>query len=250
MNPYRDAFYQHQADWHGYEGPEDVRARHERRAPYYAWYTEGWLDLPRDAPILDIGCGSGQFLYFLRGRGFTDAVGIDLDERQVEIGRALGLDCRVERALEFLRREPAKTYGLVAMLDIIEHFTREELAPLLSAVVERLAPGGKLLASVPNAESPTGLSLYFADITHEMSFSTLSLGELLYCHGLKVVSWRDPWPAPISPGRKVYRAISNVARKLEGARLRLLGLEPPHLWSPVMWALAEKVEPRAAKTSH
>ena len=79
MNPYREAFYSRQAEWHGYEGAEDVRRRHEQRAVYYRWYTKDWLDLPKETPVLDIGCGSGQFLYFLRQQGFTDLVGIDLD---------------------------------------------------------------------------------------------------------------------------------------------------------------------------
>src|SRR2546430_1576759 len=68
VNPYREAFYSRQAEWHGYAGADDVRGRHEQRVPYYRWYTKGWLDLPRSTPILDIGCGSGQFLYFLRSR--------------------------------------------------------------------------------------------------------------------------------------------------------------------------------------
>src|SRR5947209_4903010 len=143
MNPYREAFYSRQAEWHGNEGAEDVRRRHEERAVYYRWYTKGWLDLPRDTPVLDIGCGSGQLLYFLRQQGFTDLVGIDLDRTQVEIGRELGLDCRCVPVHEFLGDggDGSKPYGVVAMLDILEHFTREELFPILEAVSARMAPG-------------------------------------------------------------------------------------------------------------
>ncbi len=102
MNPYREAFYKRQAEWHGYVGPEDVRQRHEQRAKYYRWYTKGWLDIPRSTPVLDIACGSGQFLYFLRKQGFTDLLGIDIDRTQVEIGWALGIDCRCVPVGEYL----------------------------------------------------------------------------------------------------------------------------------------------------
>lgn len=239
MNPYRDAFYQRQADWHGYRGAEHVRSKHETRRPYYRWYTKGWLPEDKGTPILDIGCGSGQFLYFLRGEGFTDAYGIDVDARQVEIGRELGLDCRRQPVSEHLG-EDGPLYGLVAMLDILEHFTREELFPMLEAVSSRLRPGGRLIVSVPNAEGPDGLRAVYSDITHEIAFSLTSLSEMLFCHGLKLTSFRDPWPAPVSPARKAFRLVSEVARKAEGARMKLLGFDPPKCWSSVVWAVAEK----------
>lgn len=239
MNPYRDAFYQKQADWHGYTNREFAEAKHQHRLAYYAWYTQGWLPPVGSGPILDIGCGSGQFLYFLRDRGYQQAVGIDLDRAQVEVGRSLGLDATCASVMDFLQ-EDRRTYGLIAMLDILEHFTREELYPLLEAVSARLAPGGRLIASVPNAESPQAARAIYADITHEIAFTPTSLSELLYCHGLKVLDFRDPWPAPVSKIHAAYRAVSLLMRKLEAARLRLLGFDAPKYWSSVIWVLAEK----------
>lgn len=239
MNPYRDAFYRRQAEWHQYEGPEAVLAKHKVRARYYDWYTRDWLPRDRDAAILDVGCGSGQFLHFLKGRGYQGAEGIDLDGTQVEIARTLGLRAECAGVADHLARS-AGGFDLVAMLDIIEHFTREELFPLMETIVGRLKPGGRLIASVPNAESPVGLPCYFADITHEMAYTPRNLGELLFCHGLKVVALRDPWPAPIDLPRKLYRGTVNITRKLAGLKYRSLGLEPPSVWSNVFWILAEK----------
>src|SRR5262245_13422925 len=92
MNPYRKVFYTRQAEWHGYTSLDFARAKHQQRLAYYAWYTQDWLPTGREVPILDIGCGSGQFLYFLRDRGFGQAAGIDLDGDQVEVARSLGLN--------------------------------------------------------------------------------------------------------------------------------------------------------------
>lgn len=240
MNPYRDAFYQRQAEWHGYTSKEFAETKHRGRVPYYDWYTRGWLPESKATPALDIGCGSGQFLYYLRERGYIDASGLDLDGTQVEVGRSLGLDCRCARAMDVLGAPDGKAYGLVAMLDILEHFTREELFPLLEAVVARLEPGGRLIVSVPNADSPHASRAIYADITHEIAFTPTSLAELFFCHGLKVAALRDPWPAPVSPLRKGYRALSTLTRKLEAARLGLLGFDAPKYWSSVIWAMAEK----------
>jgi 2-polyprenyl-3-methyl-5-hydroxy-6-metoxy-1,4-benzoquinol methylase len=241
MNPYREAFYQRQAEWHGYDKPGFAKQKHDQRVRYYDWYTRGWLPEDRSTPILDIGCGSGQFLYFLRERGYTDAVGIDLDRAQVEVGRSLGLDCRYSTAADFFAGEGAsRSFGMVAMLDILEHFTREELFPLLESVVARMAPGGRLIVSVPNADSPHATRAIYADITHEIAFSHTSLAELFFCHGLKLTALRDPWPAPVSLVGRGYRAFSTVTRKLEAFRLRLLGFDSPTYWSSVVWAVAEK----------
>ena len=260
MNPYRDAFYQRQARWHRYQGADDVAARHRNRARYYEWYTRGWLPERLDAPILDIGCGSGQFLHFLNAQGYTRALGIDLDADQVEIGRQIGLDCRREDVLDFLKsdgdgKDSPTRYGLIAMLDILEHFTLAEGHALLEAAVDRLEEGGRLILSVPNSESPRGGFLFHADITHELSFTTLSLGQMLFCHDLEIEAFRDPWPAPIDLPRSLHRGIATVCRRLEALRFRALGLEAPAIWSPVMWALARKparrthAHPTATKTT-
>lgn len=239
MNPYRDAFYNRQAEWHGYTSLEFARSKHQQRLAYYDWYTQDWLPSDRSAPMLDIGCGSGQFLYYLRERGYRDAIGLDLDAAQVEVAQGLGLDATCATVADFLEHDD-RSYGLITMLDIIEHFTRDELFPLLDSVASRLAPGGRLIASVPNAESPHAARAIYADITHELAFTPTSLAEMFFCHGLKVVRFRDPWPAPTSPVRKGYRALSLFMRKLEAVRLRLLGFDAPTYWSSVIWVLAEK----------
>ncbi len=136
--------------------------------------------------------------------------------------------------------DETRSFGLIAMLDILEHFTRDELFPLLEAVSARLEPGGRLIVSVPNADSPQASRAIYADITHEIAFTPTSLEEMMFCHGLNVVGMRDPWPAPVSPIRKAYRMLSSVARKVEAARLRLLGFDSPKYWSSVVWAVAEK----------
>jgi 2-polyprenyl-3-methyl-5-hydroxy-6-metoxy-1,4-benzoquinol methylase len=238
-NPYREAFYNRQAEWHGYQDAESAENMHNKRIKYYKWYTKEWLPEPRSTPVLDIGCGSGQFLYFLREQGYRDASGIDLDRSQVEIGRALGLDTRHANAIEFLN-EDDKQYGLVSMLDILEHFKMHELFALLEAVTARLSPGGRIIASVPNGDSPHATRAIYADITHEIAFTPTSLSELFFCHGLRVTAFRDPWPAPVSPLHRVYRTLSVFMRRLEAFRLRTLGFEAPRYWSSVIWVIAEK----------
>lgn len=239
MNPYRRTFYSRQADWHGYLGAHDIATRHQARARYFSWYTQGWLPSSPDASILDIACGAGQFLYFLHSRGFTNCTGIDVDEVQIRYAQELGLCCACADAGSFLATN-ANKYEVISLFDILEHFTREELFELLEAVVGHLTPTGSIILSVPNAESPAGLATCFADITHELGFTRTSLSQMLLCHGLELTDVRDPWPAPVSPLRAFHRKVAILARRLSAIRYLLLGLPSPRYWSPVIYGCAHR----------
>jgi 2-polyprenyl-3-methyl-5-hydroxy-6-metoxy-1,4-benzoquinol methylase len=241
MNPYRQLFYQRQAAWHANSDLAAIQAHHRQRDPYYAWFTRNWLPSPASAPrILDVGCGAGQFLHFLRGAGFTNCQGIDCDATQVDYARRLGLDCRAADALSFLAQDTG-SYDLITMLDVLEHLRYEELAELLALVTAHLSPSGAVILSVPNASSPNGFTVRYGDITHELAFTPTSVAEMLFCHGLKPAAFRDPYPAPVTPLRAVYRAVATVFRLAESLRIRALGLAPPRYWSPVIWVLAKRV---------
>lgn len=42
------------------------------------------LNLPKDSRILDMGCGSGYFLEKMRELGFTDIVGVTMDDQDIQ----------------------------------------------------------------------------------------------------------------------------------------------------------------------
>jgi 2-polyprenyl-3-methyl-5-hydroxy-6-metoxy-1,4-benzoquinol methylase len=70
------------------------------------WYSRKYLPLldgvqPTD-PILDLGCGHGQFMQFLGQRGFLNVDGIDVSPEQIEIAASRGLNAKLANAFEFL----------------------------------------------------------------------------------------------------------------------------------------------------
>jgi 2-polyprenyl-3-methyl-5-hydroxy-6-metoxy-1,4-benzoquinol methylase len=237
-NPYRKRFYALQKRWHGYESLDQVRQHHRRRAAYYKWYTKDWLPADRTQPVLDIACGAGQFLYFLRQEGFSNTIGVDIDKEQIAIGAQLGLNCEHGDAAKFLEGNVTR-YSMISCLDILEHMTQAEACHLLDLVRSHLRAEGRLIISVPNAESPRAMSVLYGDITHETAFTRTSLGEMLMCNGLHLLECRDPWPAPIDMRRRVYRCVAKFGRALEAMWLKALGLGVPTIWSPVMWCCAQ-----------
>lgn len=111
------------------------------------WAIENWLKraaLPRDAQILDIGCGAGNMIHHLTQYG--QVKGIEVDERPVKMAQARGYD--VQQA-DATRRIPFDddTFDLVTALDVIEHV--DDDVKLISEARRVLKPKGLLLITTP-----------------------------------------------------------------------------------------------------
>jgi SAM-dependent methyltransferase len=117
------------------------RARRDILADYLT--REGRL--PKDAKILEIGCGTGHNLPMLAGFGTVDAIEIDPAARDIasqRLGRPVG-----DAPLPQLTGVPRGHYDLIAVLDVVEHI--EDDVGALAAMRDCLAPGGKILIAVP-----------------------------------------------------------------------------------------------------
>jgi len=148
--------------------------------------------LPADhsARILDVGCGHGSLLLYLRGRGYHNVAGIDWSAEAVKLGRTSNLDVVEASAEDYLRRRVAEL-DVVFAVDVIEHVMRSELLGLLDAVYGALKPGGKFVLQVPNADGPFSGRLRYGDLTHEQSFTADSIGQALRVCGFTEI---EVWP--------------------------------------------------------
>ena len=108
-------------------------------------YLERYGALPKDARILEIGCGTGHNLPMLARFGEVDAIEID-ETAAAKASERLGK--RVGSApLPELQGVAPASYDLVAVLDVIEHV--EDDVAALKAIASVLKPGGKILITVP-----------------------------------------------------------------------------------------------------
>lgn len=101
--------------------------------------------LPQQARILEIGCGTGHNLPMLASFGTVDAIEIDPAARDIasqRLGKPVGA-----APLPSLTDVPKGQYDLIAVLDVVEHI--EDDVAALRAMRERLAPGGRILITVP-----------------------------------------------------------------------------------------------------
>lgn len=117
------------------------------------------------APVLDVGCGRGEFLELLRDAGIA-ATGVDADADMAAFGQGAGLDVVQADALAHLASLPDGSLGGIFASQVVEHLPPAVLFGLLELAVRKLRPGGLLVAETINPLSPLALRNYFADLTH------------------------------------------------------------------------------------
>lgn len=100
----------------------------------------------RDSEILEIGCSGGPLLEFLKGQGFRNLRGIDVNNEAVEICRQKGID-KVCLADGIETGFKDKAFDIIIASDVLEHIEREDKA--ISEWYRILKPGGKLIVFVP-----------------------------------------------------------------------------------------------------
>jgi SAM-dependent methyltransferase len=130
----------------------EAMAEHDERHWWYrarrevvAALIERAVQPPKDAKLLEIGCGTGHNLAMLGKFGEVDALEVD------DIARAMAEE-RLGRPvlsapLPELAGLPDDRYDVVAALDVIEHIPDDKSA--LEGIARVLKPGGKLVMTVP-----------------------------------------------------------------------------------------------------
>jgi glycosyltransferase involved in cell wall biosynthesis/SAM-dependent methyltransferase len=141
-----------------FRGPEHFIRDRQRR----------YLGLLGDLePVLDIGCGRGEFLDLLRERGLEYA-GIDPDPDMVGRCRAKGHErVEVADANSYLEKCEDDSLGAIFCAQVIEHLPYEELLRFYSLGLRKLAPGGLLILETVNPHSVSALKTFWVDPTHQ-----------------------------------------------------------------------------------
>ncbi|MFI5151375.1 MAG: class I SAM-dependent methyltransferase [Bacteroidia bacterium] len=137
--------------------------------------------------LLDIGCGTGEFLQTCRTGGW-DVIGIEPSEqaRKQAIG-SFGLDIKTEEELNNLNKE---SFNVISLWHVLEHVPA--LNERIEEIKQLLKPEGKIIIAVPNCSSEDAAHYgeYWAayDVPrHLYHFSPKDIGRLAEKHGLRVI---------------------------------------------------------------
>jgi SAM-dependent methyltransferase len=145
--------------------------------------------LTKPGPVLDVGCGRGLTLHFLREAGYQP-VGVELSPLAASHARdVLGLDVRTG---DFLAQPFASDhFEAVIFWHSLEHM--DDSIRALERAWEILKPGGLLVVAVPNIASiqaaSTGREWFHLDVPrHYVHFSARGLGDALRQRGFRILS--------------------------------------------------------------
>lgn len=202
------------------------------------------LGLPADrtTPILDLGCGGGALLGIAQEMGYSDLAGVDVAAGMLDKARTRSL-ARLHQGdvLEFLRAQPAGTFGVVTAVDLLEHLQRPELLDLCREVGRVLRPGGVFLIHSPNGASPLVGHILHGDITHEVAFTRTSLGQLLLTVGFEPPVCLEEAPVIRNLTSLVRAALWQVVRSATVFRLAVeTGVLRGHVLTVNLIAIARK----------
>jgi O-antigen chain-terminating methyltransferase len=135
-------------------------------------------------PILDLGCGRGEWLELLRDHGLL-ASGVDANLNMVEQCQKLALSVQCADALEFLRTLPSESLGAVTGFHIVEHLRFPSLLALLDETVRVLKSDGLAIFETPNPENIlVSTHTFYLDPTHQHPLPPDFLRFLVEARGL------------------------------------------------------------------
>jgi SAM-dependent methyltransferase len=139
------------------------------------------------APILDIGCGDGDFVRYAQGLGHRAVTAVDIDT--AALAPLAGLDGvqTIEAAADadFVNALDGQ-YQLIVVKQMLYYLTRREAVPFVAALRDRLAPGGILLVEIYNAAMASGRYPQAKDPFIQTAYSDKGLIRLLQSQGLTV----------------------------------------------------------------
>ena len=153
--PPTDAEYAaHQDRFRG--SPDEIARRQRLYIDYFR----------QSAPVLDVGCGRGEFLELLAAEGI-EAYGIDVNSEIVKANKERGLKVIKADLLKHLKKVKGGTLGGIFAAQVAEHLDGPRLRTFLREAHRALKDGGVLIAETINPESVFALTRFFyLDASH------------------------------------------------------------------------------------
>jgi 2-polyprenyl-3-methyl-5-hydroxy-6-metoxy-1,4-benzoquinol methylase len=171
-----------------FDGSEDIENYFSIHDPVQLRHL-GWVGTGtfRNKTVVDIGCGAGAFLDFVKGVA-TQTIGIDLNE--VFVSRLVSQGHKAYQSISEVDAEFKCGVDILSAFSMIEHV--EDPLALAIELHELAHPRTRLIMSTPNADEflleylPATYKQFFYRKVHLWYFNERSLKFLLQKAGWKV----------------------------------------------------------------
>lgn len=122
----------------------------QNEEPFNRAMRDAVMSLKPRGTVLDVGCGSGNFLLCMRGAGFS-VFGIEPSKTGSEYTEASnGVEVFNGMVEKYLSLPNHRSFDVITILNVLEHLT--DPAKTLIQISQLMNPGGILAIVVPNAQ--------------------------------------------------------------------------------------------------
>lgn len=135
----------------------------------------------RNGPIVELGCGEGAFLLWLKEHGYEQLLGVESNEELCQLAESFGVPVVQRDLVEFLCEQALKAVYLY--IDVIEHLPFETNLGVLGAI----PVGSRLIIQTPNTRSLRGHEFYMNVPSHVAPYSPWVIRKLLSRLGYNLV---------------------------------------------------------------
>jgi 2-polyprenyl-3-methyl-5-hydroxy-6-metoxy-1,4-benzoquinol methylase len=159
--------------------------------------------------VLDVGCGCGFLVYFLKNFGFEDVTGIDLNEQLISLAKSkVSAKLVVADAVDFLREHQGK-FDIIFLWNLLEHIDKNKTIELLSITNQRLSKDGFVVIRTPNMTNFLSAGHFHDDFTHLSGFTEQSIRQVASLAGFSKTEFLNQFKMQNFKGK--IKAILNAA---------------------------------------
>jgi len=186
----------------------------------------------RQSQILEIGCGKGYILKWLKNNNFTKIEGVDLSPEDVKIAKEyVGINNIYYGDVFNYLSNKKSTYDCILGKDILEHIEKNKLEEFLNIIKDALKPGGKVIFQVPNMDWIMASHERYMDLTHEIGFIKESLAQLLRLYFVSVEIYPVEYNFSSNIiGKFTFKFINPIVVNLTRLWLKILGAGAGDCW--------------------
>tara|TARA_B100000945_G_C20389593_1_gene601532 strand:+ start:264 stop:1679 length:1416 start_codon:yes stop_codon:yes gene_type:complete len=160
---------------------ENWKNLNEATTSHFGNYKVGLNNIKSHDSVLDLGCGSGDFLSIVRDHHpnavltgvdfFIPSPILNAFSKKNIFGQSADL-------IQYIQAHKKSTkFDVVTMWEVIEHLKVKDLRLLLKSIRDILNPGGRLIFSTPD---------FFDDHCRSLDFWAMAPGEHLYVYNLNL----------------------------------------------------------------
>jgi len=154
----------------------------ERLRIYLPYIKEANIETS-SSPILDLGCGRGEWLELLKENGYI-AKGVDFNRVMVRQCQEFGLDVIESDIIEYLRNQQPNSLSAITGFHILEHLSLKTIISLFDEALRILKSGGIAIFETPNPENLIVASCnFYLDPTHRNPIPPRLLNFLIESRG-------------------------------------------------------------------